>query len=308
MALLFACSNPTSEVTPMMLAARTGDSGEVQRLIDEGNTVNELSRYGWTALMFAAWKGHQDAATKLLDAGADPNVKSEFIHFSFMSTGGNYAESTALREAIRGKHFAIVDLLLEHGARIDSEALMRAGEYGDPSLLSRLQRGGVSFRNEEIHGVVMLAACDRCNLDVVRWLLQNGAGPNGEYHGRTALGVAVDNDCPKVVRYLLRSGADPNLAFGSPGDKKTALFVAVQKHTQTVNFEKNLAVVSSLLSHGADLSFRSASDPRSLLQIAEEDRTRTQQHLDDSKTRDVIRAQSTKRLVYEEKLIRLLKR
>lgn len=292
----------------MMLAARTGDGNEVQRLLGEGNKVNELSRHGWTALMFAASKGHRDTAKKLLDARADPNVRSEFIYFSFMSTGGNYGESTALQEAIRGEHFAMVDLLLERGAKVDSEALRRAGEHGNPSLLTRLQRGGVSFRNAEVHGVVMLGACDRCNLDVVRWLLQNGAGPNGEYGESTALEAAVGNDCPDVVHYLLRSGANPNLAFGSSADKKTALFIAVRRHTQSVNFEKNLAIVSSLLSHGADTSFRSASDPRSLLQIAEEDRMRTQQRLDDPKTRDVIREQSTKRLIYEEKLIRLLTR
>ena len=292
----------------MMLAARSGDGGEVQRLLDEGNNVNDLSRYGWTALMFAASKGQQDAAKKLLDAGADPNVRSEFIHFSFMSTGGNYAASTALQEAIRGEHSAMVDLLLDRGAKIDSEALGLAGEYGDPVLLARLQRQGVSFRDVEVHGRVMLGACDRCNLDVVRWILRNGAGPNGEYDGRTALEAAVYNDCPDIVSYLLRSGANPNLVCGSPGHKKTALFVAVQKHTQTVNFEKNLAVVSSLRSHGADPTFRSANDPRTLLQIAEEDRVRTQQRLADPNTREVIRAQSTKRLVYEEKMIRLLTR
>lgn len=292
----------------MMLAARSGDRAEVQRLLDDGKKVNELSRSGWTALMFAASKGHLVAAKTLLDAGADPNIESEFIYFSFMSTGGNYPKSTALQEAIRGRHFKIAQLLMDRGATVDEGALRLAGQFGDPSFLSSLQRRGVSFRSAEVHTPVMLAACEHCNLEAVRWLLQNGASPNAKSERGTALEAAVRGDCSEVVRYLLGRGADPNLVFGSSGDESTALYVAVQKHTGTVNFEKNLAVVSSLLSHGAERSFSSKGNPRTPRQLAEARRDHTRQLLADPKTRETMRKQLTERLVYEDKLVRLLMR
>lgn len=64
-----------------------------------------------------------------------------------------------------------------------------------------------------------------------------------------------------MVRHLMGRGTDPNLVLGPAGDNQTALFVTVRKHTDTVNFENNLAVVSSLISHGADRCFGSTANP-----------------------------------------------
>lgn len=308
MVLIAACKSLSPEVTSMMLAARSGNGGEVRRLIAEGEDVDGLSRHGWTALMFAASKGHGDVARMLLDTGADPNIESEFISFGFMLTGGNYGETTALREAIRGKYFDIAGLLMDRGAEVDQEALGLAGEFGNSSLLGGMQRRGIAFQKTEVHSPVFLEACGNCNLDAAKWLASQGAKPDTIHHGSSALREAVYNDCPKMVRYLLDQGAKPNLRFGSSGYEETALFSAVQKHTGSVNFGKNLEIVSLLLSRGADRSLRGGGKQQTPYQIAEESRDTLRETAADPKYGETMRKQLAERLGYEEKMVRVLER
>lgn len=85
-------------------AARQGNRGVVQALLDAGGDPNVRLPMGWTALMFAAESGETAIVSDLLAAGADPNA---------VSMNGY----TALRSAQQRGHEKIVELLEEAGAK-----------------------------------------------------------------------------------------------------------------------------------------------------------------------------------------------
>jgi uncharacterized protein len=53
--------------TSLMLAAEKGHTETVRRLLDGGADVQAKNSNGWTALLFAAWKGHIPVVFLLLD-------------------------------------------------------------------------------------------------------------------------------------------------------------------------------------------------------------------------------------------------
>ena len=105
--LLFGCAtNPN--VTPLMKAAKSGDVANVKQLIGDGMNIDEESAYGWTALMFASWQGHEDVVRLLLKAGADTDHVSGRVPSRFETTTG-HPPTTALAEAIRDEHFHVAN-------------------------------------------------------------------------------------------------------------------------------------------------------------------------------------------------------
>ena len=65
--------------TPLMLACRSGDANEVDRLIASGADVNARNNSGTTPLMYAktaaVGSGDTRVLCALIDAGADVNAK-----------------------------------------------------------------------------------------------------------------------------------------------------------------------------------------------------------------------------------------
>jgi len=64
--------NPLGE-TPLMMAAVQGHLGIVQALFKAGGDVS--SGQGWSALHYAAWRGHADVCKFLLENGADIDAR-----------------------------------------------------------------------------------------------------------------------------------------------------------------------------------------------------------------------------------------
>lgn len=198
------------------LLGKKVDLGVVGQLLDAGADPNALSEIDQTPLHAAVIFGLLDAASVLLNEGADPNA------------GGR----TPLHHAATRPSVELMNLLLDRGA--DPNA--RNTEYllfhiaGDTPLHSALDRNS--------------------DLGVVDTLLRRGADLNARNSkGRTALFSAVapslaDSD-DGVVRRLIDAGADPN-ARDVAG--RTPLIAAL---TQDV---VNPSVVEALLDGGADAS------------------------------------------------------
>ena len=118
--------------TPLMSALYRGHTKIVDLLIDAGapldacaasatgriealdqalavskTCVAQYAYDGWTPLHLASFFGHVDAAGRLLDAGADPSVKSR-----------NSLENTPLHAATAGQHSDVALLLIARGADV----------------------------------------------------------------------------------------------------------------------------------------------------------------------------------------------
>src|SRR5688572_23791761 len=73
---------PAQAVTPaaeeLWDAARAGDLARVNAALAKGANIDAKTRYGVTALMFAADKGHTEVVRLLLEKGADTNIQDTF--------------------------------------------------------------------------------------------------------------------------------------------------------------------------------------------------------------------------------------
>ena len=100
----------------MMRAAKAGDVAGIRALLDQdASLASACDGDGSTALHYAAWKGHPDAAAVLLDHGADIQAKNQ---------NGHWGDSP-LHAAAHGNQKAVAELLIERGA--DIRALNAAG-------------------------------------------------------------------------------------------------------------------------------------------------------------------------------------
>lgn len=265
-----------------MLAARSGDTSEVKRIVSSGAKLDEQSRYGWTALMFAAWKGRTESVRILLDAGADPNIFSDSVPSQFETVTG-HPRSSALQEAVRNGHLSIAKILIEGGAAIDPGSVALAGRTGDIKFLSYLVQEGAELNTSSRNAFYATPLCTAAasgKLEAVEWLIENGADPNQIAASQTALKEAVDNDEPTIVRYLLENGANPNIVYGTT--EETALFTAVTKHTADRNYAGNLSIIEMLLTCGADTKHKAFSGRDTALEFIESQRVYNLKHLDEA--------------------------
>ena len=245
-----------------------------------------VQKNGWTDLHLAAALNLPSDVGKLLDAGADANVRlpgtrrdSEIYDgwqiaslkkfgLSFDYSGSQYAGQTPLHEAARNGANDAVRVLLDNGARlhardIDSEytALHYAAmgnsldvvntliDYGlDPNVRSSTSFGDVPIQMAAVHDA----------REALAVLLYRGADPNvkEENSGETLLHNAAYSGAFEVTDFLLRRGADPNVE--NNGGAVPA---------ETAAYYGQVSVIRTFFENGWDLEWRN-SEGASLLHRA----------------------------------------
>ncbi|XP_054631968.1 ankyrin repeat domain-containing protein 27 isoform X2 [Dunckerocampus dactyliophorus] len=134
------------KATPLHLASRNSHVQVVVFLLECNAKLNKKDQYGNTALIHACLCGNLDTATALIQSQALVNV-------------ANNQGNTALHEAVRGRHPALVELLLRGGAspelrnRRQRTPLDSAYELGgkNTEILRALQKAsGLSPEDEPI--------------------------------------------------------------------------------------------------------------------------------------------------------------
>jgi len=155
--------------TPLMVAAASGNTDEVKRLLRRPANVNAKNTLGSTALMGAAAGGYEDIVGLLLQRKALLNVRSK--------DGGS-----PLIFASKNGHAGVVRMLLKKGAR-----------HNVPD-----KRGATALMYAVANG----------HTEAARFLIAAGANVNfRNRHGLTPLKIAQQTENKELVALLARSGA-----------------------------------------------------------------------------------------------------
>ena len=225
--------------TPLLFAAQTGDRTSAALLIKAGANVDDTAADGKSALVLAAFAGHTDVVTTLLDAGADPNA-----------AGAGYS---ALHAAVLRGDPTAVKALLAKGANLNvrltkGSPVRRFGsQWALPSTMSGATPllVAATYLEVDIAGALLAAGADH-TIGLVNGTtpLLAAAGTAVDKEARPSDLVRwniVDNDTPQVPRaeadvlrattLLLDAGANVNQA-NDAGD--TALHAAAAAGMTTV--------------------------------------------------------------------------
>ncbi len=236
----------------LVAAARDGDVQAVRTLIAKRVNVNEPSRDGSTALLWAAYHSDLPMVRALVAAGANVNAPNRY-------------GVTPLLQASRSGDTPMIAELLKAGADVKKSAhaegetpLMAASRAGRIDAVKLLVEAGsdVNAADGYQQQTPLMWAAVEGHADVVAALLAAGADPNRQAHvnslkerknadhptgGMTALMFAARNGHEPVIRALAKGGADFKVANG---DGATATSIAI------VNDRFDLA--RTMLDLGAD--------------------------------------------------------
>jgi ankyrin repeat protein len=149
-------------ITPLAVAAFVGNQEAAARLLAAGADPNHVDEYpGATALHYAAWNGQTELAGLLLDRGAGLETKDAMY------------DADPLGWATENHQSAMIDFLLERGATADISRIAYFGRLEqvrqmldeDPMQINFVGNYGTALHQAALHG----------HTEIVRLLLERGA-------------------------------------------------------------------------------------------------------------------------------------
>ncbi|CZR69571.1 uncharacterized protein PAC_19471 [Phialocephala subalpina] len=240
--------------TPLQAAAARGRQDFVEGLLQRGADLDAKGGDYGTALRAAISNEHETLVKYLLNSGADPNILVTGAHTP-RSEGGSITEHcTALEVAAASGKIELVQLLLDHGARINEvgtkdmqpSILDKAVNTEGMAMMHYLFEQGADARLDK--GAAVHAAVHQHDIPKLKLLIEHGADINRDcgWHG-SVLQSAISDKQYDTARFLLSAGANINFQGGHHG---TPLESAIHD----VFGPGNSDFVLELLEHGADVN------------------------------------------------------
>ncbi|MBO9998901.1 MAG: ankyrin repeat domain-containing protein [Cyanobacteria bacterium SID2] len=204
-------SSNTYTRSPLHNAVETGQRELVQCFVNAGAVLDRFEgsmNEEKTPLMLAVERQDLETIEILLNAGANPNAKSQF-------------GDTALTRAAEIGDRAIVERLQTAGAShdgLDIVELCMAAEQGEIDRLQRLLAAGVDPNQADFRRrTALMQAAYSGQVEAIRVLLEAGADVNGDDRRfYTPLMAATYYGHTEAVKWLVEAGADVN-ASGALG-------------------------------------------------------------------------------------------
>ena len=216
--------------TSLILASQSGHPDVVRLLLGNGAAVDFRRGDGWTSLMFASQNGHVDVVRLLLQGSASVKCCYHDNQISYSGTSprlltscaaiqnDRHADSnphggcpgSALHLASTNGHTAIAELLIQHGADVNSQnhnqeiPLHLASRHGQLKTTHLLLASGSDVNSRDRKNFTTLhRAAQSGHLDVVTLLLESGADINARNaNDATPLGLASAFGRTDVARLL----------------------------------------------------------------------------------------------------------
>jgi ankyrin repeat protein len=232
-------------LTPVMLAAREGNTGIAAVLIDSGAEVNARAGDGKTALALAIFNGNYEVASLLVDRKADVNIADaqRFTPLFWAVDRRNMETAPNFPWMVTADPLPLIRKLLDAGANpnalvdntprarmregspriVFATALMRAAFAADLELVNLLLAHGADPNVISRDGETMVSAAAGLafihgyhrgkspgeRLQVVKLFVERGADVNRpDDYGITPLMAAANDGDPKLIQYLIDKGAD----------------------------------------------------------------------------------------------------
>jgi ankyrin repeat protein len=246
-------------LTALVYAARADDLDSVKALLAAGADINQVSDYGWSALLVATQNRYYKLGTFLIDHGADVNLANKGGWTPlYLATDNRNIESGdyPVRKGDMD-HLDFIKLLLDKGANVNARmkdttetrtvftnqwldengatAFLRASQSGDIVLMKLLLAHGADPKiDTALHVTALQVAAGigwvegityewspASTLEAVKMLLDLGLDPNVQADtGRTALHGAAHKGRPDVVQILVDHGAKLNVRdFGNTDNR-----------------------------------------------------------------------------------------
>jgi len=246
-------------LTPLVYAAREGCLECARALVEAGADVNQVTHYGWTALLTATQNRHYQLGRYLLDHGADPNIanKGGWTPLYLATDNRNIEAGDYPVRKPDMDHLDYIKLLLDKGANVNTRIC--GAQSSDKECKGDTTETRTNFTMQWLYedgATPFVRAAQSGDVTFMKLLLAQGADPKiATAHNDTALAVAAGigwvegvtfewspKESLEAVKMCLDLGIDPNV----PDDQgRTALHGAAHKGRTDV--------IQLLVDHGANL-------------------------------------------------------